>query len=49
MLSAPELGKAFSDRGIVASPQSADEFARFVQSEVNKWKTLAARIGIVAE
>ena len=49
LLSAPELGKAFSDRGIVASPQSADEFARFVQSEVNKWKTLAARIGIVAE
>ncbi|NUZ06625.1 Bug family tripartite tricarboxylate transporter substrate binding protein [Piscinibacter koreensis] len=49
LLNAPELSKAFSDRGIVASPQSADEFARFVQAEVNKWKTLAARIGIVAE
>ena len=49
VLNSPELSKAFSDKGIVASPQSPDEFARFVQSEVNKWKELAAKVGIVAE
>lgn len=49
LLSSPELSKAFSDKGIVASPQTPDEFARFVQGEVNKWKELAAKLGIVAE
>lgn len=49
LLKSPELSKAFADKGIVASPQSPDEFARFLQGEVNKWKKLAARVGIVAE
>jgi tripartite-type tricarboxylate transporter receptor subunit TctC len=49
LLQSPELSKAFADRGIVASPQSPDEFARFVQSEVGKWKDLAGKVGIVAE
>jgi tripartite-type tricarboxylate transporter receptor subunit TctC len=48
-LSSPELAKAFADRGIVASPQSPEEFARFVQAEVSKWKDLAGKVGIVAE
>ncbi|TFZ07195.1 tripartite tricarboxylate transporter substrate binding protein [Ramlibacter henchirensis] len=48
-LNSPELSKAFSDRGIVASPQTPEEFARFVQGEVSKWKDLAAKVGIVAE
>jgi tripartite-type tricarboxylate transporter receptor subunit TctC len=49
LLNSPELSKAFADKGIVASPQSPDEFSRFVQSEVNKWKELAGKVGIVAE
>ncbi|TFY98649.1 Bug family tripartite tricarboxylate transporter substrate binding protein [Ramlibacter rhizophilus] len=48
-LNSPELKKAFSDRGIIASPQAPDEFGRFVQGEVGKWKDLAAKVGIVAE
>ena len=49
VLNSPELVKAYEDKNIVPSPMSPDEFARFVQSEVAKWKTLAAKIGIVAE
>ena len=49
LLNSPELSKAFADRGIVASPQSPEEFGRFIQSEVSKWKDLAGQIGIVAE
>jgi len=49
LLNSPELSKAFADRGIVASPQTPEEFGRFVQSEVNKWKDLAGKVGIVAE
>jgi tripartite-type tricarboxylate transporter receptor subunit TctC len=48
-LSSPELRKAFQDRGVMPSPTSPDEFGRFIQSEVAKWKELAARVGIVAE
>ena len=49
VLNSPELSKSFADKGIVASPQTPDEFGRFVQSEVAKWKELAAKVGIVAE
>ena len=49
VLNSPELSKSFADKGIVASPQTQDEFGRFVQSEVAKWKELAAKVGIVAE
>jgi tripartite-type tricarboxylate transporter receptor subunit TctC len=48
-LKSPELIKAFSDKGIVASPQTPEEFGRFVQNEVTKWRELAAKVGIVAE
>lgn len=49
VLNSPELVKAFADRGIVASPQTPEEFGRFVQTEVNKYKDLASKVGIVAE
>ena len=49
ILNSPELAKAFGDRGIVPAPQSPEEYARFVQAEVGKWKELAAKVGIVAE
>lgn len=49
LLNSPELSRAFAEKGIVASPQSPDEFGRFVQGEVSKWKQLAAKLGIVAE
>lgn len=49
LLQAPELSKAFADRGIVASPQAPDEFGRFVRAEVTKYRDLAAKVGIVAE
>ncbi|HUR90916.1 MAG TPA: tripartite tricarboxylate transporter substrate binding protein [Ramlibacter sp.] len=49
VLNSPELVKAFADKNIVPSPMTPEEFARFVQSEVAKWKALAAKIGIVAE
>jgi tripartite-type tricarboxylate transporter receptor subunit TctC len=45
----PELAKAFADRSILASPQTPEQFGRFVQGEVAKWRALAARIGIVPE
>ncbi|MDB5958208.1 tripartite tricarboxylate transporter substrate binding protein [Ramlibacter sp.] len=48
-LHAPELAKGFNDKGIVPSPQTPDEFGRFVQAEVNKWQELAGKVGIVAE
>jgi tripartite-type tricarboxylate transporter receptor subunit TctC len=49
VLNSPELSKAYADRGIVASPQSPEEFSRFVQAEVSKYKDLASKVGIVAE
>jgi len=49
LLNAAEFAKGFTDRGIVPSPQTPEEFGRFVQAEVNKWKDLAAKVGIVAE
>lgn len=49
LLNSLELSKAFADRGIVATPQAPEEFGRFVQSEVTKWKDLAGKVGIVAE
>lgn len=49
LLKSPELSKAFADRGIVASPQKPEDFAGFVQAEVDKWKSLAAKVGITAQ
>ena len=41
--------KAFADRSILPSGNSADEFGRFMRAEVAKWKELAGKVGIVAE
>ncbi len=48
-LAAPDLAGEFAARNIVPSGGSADEFGRFIQSEVAKWKDLAAKVGITAE
>ena len=48
-LKSPELARAFTDRGIVPSPLTPEDFGRFVQGEVNRWKDLAGKVGIVAE
>jgi tripartite-type tricarboxylate transporter receptor subunit TctC len=48
-LSSPELRKAFEERDILPSGNSPEEFGRFIQSEVNKWRDLAAKVGIVPE
>jgi tripartite-type tricarboxylate transporter receptor subunit TctC len=49
LLAAPELSRAFAERDILPAGQSPEEFGRFIQSEVAKWKDLAAKVGIVAE
>jgi tripartite-type tricarboxylate transporter receptor subunit TctC len=49
VLNAPDFARTFADRGIVASPQTPEAFGRFLQSEVNKWKDLAAKVGIQPE
>jgi tripartite-type tricarboxylate transporter receptor subunit TctC len=49
LLASDELSKAFNDRNIVPSGNSADAFGRFIRSEVEKWKLLAGKVGIVAE
>lgn len=49
LLTSPELMKAFNDRDIVPGGNSPEEFGRFIQSEVTKWKDLAGKVGIVAE
>jgi tripartite-type tricarboxylate transporter receptor subunit TctC len=48
-LQSPELRKAFEDRDIIPGGNTADEFGRFIQAEVAKWRDLAAKVGIVAE
>ncbi|MBT2325605.1 tripartite tricarboxylate transporter substrate binding protein [Variovorax paradoxus] len=49
LLASPELGGAFSERDILPSGGSPEAFGLFIRSEVDKWKTLAAKVGIVAE
>lgn len=48
-LNSPELRKAFEDKDIIPGGDSADEFGKFIQSEVAKWRDLAGKVGIVAE
>ena len=48
-LNSPELRKAFEDKDIIPGGNSADEFGRFIQTEVAKWRDLAAKVGIVPE
>lgn len=49
LLATPELHRAFSERDIVPAGGSPEAFGAFIRSEVGKWKTLAAKVGIVAE
>jgi tripartite-type tricarboxylate transporter receptor subunit TctC len=49
LLASDELAKAFNDRNILPSGNSADAFGRFIRSEVEKWKLLAGKVGIVPE
>ncbi|MBT2304234.1 tripartite tricarboxylate transporter substrate binding protein [Variovorax paradoxus] len=49
LLASLELRKAFSDRDIVPAGGSPEAFGQFIRSEVDKWKALAAKVGIVAE
>jgi tripartite-type tricarboxylate transporter receptor subunit TctC len=49
LLASPELGKAFAERDILVAPGTPESFGKFIQSEVDKWKALAAQVGIVTE
>jgi tripartite-type tricarboxylate transporter receptor subunit TctC len=49
ILRSPEVRKAFEDRGIEPAGGTAQEFAAFIQAEVEKWQRLAARLGIRPE
>jgi tripartite-type tricarboxylate transporter receptor subunit TctC len=48
-LHSPELRKAFEDRDIIPGGNTPDEFGRFIQSEVSKWRDLAEKIGLKPE
>ena len=48
-LQSPELRKAFEDRDIIPGGNTPDEFGRFIQAEVAKWRDLATRIGLKPE
>ncbi len=48
-LGSPELRKAFEERDIIPGGNTTDEFGRFIQAEVTKWRELANKVGIVAE
>lgn len=48
-LNSPELRKAFEDKDIIPGGDSADEFGKFIQAEVAKWRDLAGKVGIVPE
>ena len=49
LLNGPELRRAFEERDIIPGGNTPEEFGRFIASEVGKWKTLAARIGLQPE
>ena len=48
-LNSAELRKSFEDRDIIPGGNTPDEFGRFIQSEVAKWRDLATRIGLTPE
>ncbi len=45
----PEVVKAFQDKGIEPVGGTPEAFARFIESEITKWQSLAGRIGIKQE
>ncbi len=48
-LSSPELKKAFEDLNINPAADSPAEFRAFINSEITKWRSLAAKVGIKAQ
>ena len=48
-LNAPDLRKSFEDKDIIPGGNSSQEFGQFIQKEVEKWRELAAKVGITAE
>jgi len=48
-LKSPELRKSFQDSDIIPAGDTPEEFSQFMRSEVNKWRELAAKVGIVAK
>ena len=49
VLHSPQLRQAFADRGILVGGDTPAEFGQFIRAEINKLKTLAEKVGIVAE
>ncbi len=45
-LAAPDLSREFVNRGIVPGSGDPQSFGRFIASEVDKWRSLAAKVGI---
>ena len=48
-LAIPELKQRFFDAGVMAAPQSPEEFAKFIQVEYAKWKKAVELSGAKAE
>lgn len=49
LLASEELSRVFGERSIVPSGNSPEAFGRFIRAEVDKWKQLAAQVGIKPE
>ena len=49
VLRSPQVRLAFADRSILVGGDSPAEFGQFIHAEINKWKALADKVGIVAE
>jgi tripartite-type tricarboxylate transporter receptor subunit TctC len=47
MLSNPEIRKILLNQAIIADPQSPDEMRVKIESDLNKWKDLAAKTGLL--
>jgi tripartite-type tricarboxylate transporter receptor subunit TctC len=49
ILRSPDVRKAFEERGIEPAGGTPQEFAAFIQSEIDKWQRLATQLGIRPE
>lgn len=49
ILKSPDVRKTFEERGIEPAGGTAQEFAAFIQAEIEKWQGLANRLGIKPE
>ncbi len=49
IIRSPELAERMLSLGAEPSPNTPEEFTRFVRSEMDKWGTLAKKIGLKAE